>query len=334
MRVCLYFEHEFVLASAWSSGIRQAYRNHARALRAAGVEVTHDPADEFDILHLETLGPRSAYLAERWRGVRPVVIHGHTTALDFANSFVMSDALAPSLGRVYRWFYNKADLVVAPTQYARTVLRRQGVASPIEVATNGVDVDRFRSLARARSRGRGRHILHGIVVFAVGLVLLRKGVDVFCDVARRLPRLSFVWFGPVHRAVKRRTLRVIRSAPPNVRFTGFVDDITEAYGAGDIFFFPSVVENEGIAVLEAAAAGRPLVLRDAECFAGRFVDGENCLLGAEPGALADGLERLVTDAELRGRLGTAAQQFAEAHSLERAGARLRDIYRSLAPRLV
>ena len=36
MKVCVYFEHEVALSSAWSSGIREAYRNHVRALRAAG----------------------------------------------------------------------------------------------------------------------------------------------------------------------------------------------------------------------------------------------------------------------------------------------------------
>jgi 1,2-diacylglycerol-3-alpha-glucose alpha-1,2-glucosyltransferase len=333
VKVCVYFEHEFILSSAWSSGIRQAYRNHTRALTAAGVTVTNDPNDSFDVLHLETLGPRSARLADRYRGVRPVVIHGHTTAQDFANSFVMSDALAPHLGRLFTWFYNKADLVVAPTDYARRVLRRQGVTCPIDVITNGVDVRRFTSLRRARSLGRGRHFLKGTVAFAVGLVLLRKGVDVFCEVARRLPEITFVWFGPVHRAVKPQTMRIIQDAPPNVRFTGFVEDITEAYGAGDIFFFPSAVENEGIAVLEAAAAGRPIVLRDAECFADRFVNEHNCLLAPDADALADGLARLAADADLRARLGAAARAFAEAHSLDRVGTRLRDLYGRLAERV-
>lgn len=333
MKVCVYFEHEFILSSAWSSGIRQAYRNHTRALRAAGVTVTNDPHDGFDVLHLETLGPRSVWLAERYRGVRPVIIHGHTTAQDLANSFVMSDALAPYLGRLFTWFYNKADLVIAPTEYARRTLRRQGVQRPIDVVTNGVDVRRFASLRRERPRARGRHVLRGTVAFAVGLVLMRKGIDVFCEVARRLPEITFVWFGPVHRAVKPRTMRIIHDAPPNVRFTGFIEDIRDAYAAGDIFFFPSAVENEGIAVLEAAAAGRPLVLREAECFAGRFVHGHNCVLAPDADALAGWLARLAGDEELRQRLGAEARAFAEAHSLERVGARLRDLYGRLTARV-
>jgi 1,2-diacylglycerol-3-alpha-glucose alpha-1,2-glucosyltransferase len=160
----------------------------------------------------------------------------------------------------------------------------------------------------------------------VGLVLLRKGVDVFVDVARRLPSLTFVWFGRIHRAVKPETLRIVDEAPPNVRFPGFVDDITEAYAAGDIFFFPSAVENEGLAVLEAAAAGRPLVLREAACFADRFIPGENCLMAEDSDAFEHHLTRLAGDPALQSRLGAQARQFAEARSLDHVGQRLRTLY--------
>ena len=328
MRVCLYLEH--AQPSAWSSGIRQAYENHERALRAAGVSVTSDPAEPFDILHLQTIGPRSLYLADKYSGRRPLVIHAHTTEEDFANSFVMSDALAPYLGRLLTYFYNKADLVIAPTAYTKRVLQRHGVTQPIDVVSNGVDLARFQGLHRARTLGRGRMWLRGVVAFAVGLVVLRKGVDLFCEVARRLPTMTFVWFGRVHRAVKPETLRVIEQAPANVQFPGYVENVTEAYAAGDIFFFPSEVENEGIAVLEAAAAGRPLVLRDAECFAGRFVDDYNCLKARDADEFSRHLQRLAAEPELRARLGDEARRFAAAHSLEQVGGRLQAIYARLS----
>jgi glycosyltransferase involved in cell wall biosynthesis len=294
------------------------------------VSVTSDPDESFDVLHLEAIGPRSYYLADKFSGIRPVVISSHTTADDFANSFVMSDSIAPYLGRLLTHFYNKADLLIAPTEYTRRVLQAHGVTGQIQVVSNGVDLRRFQSLRRARSLGRGRHLLKGVVAFAVGLVLLRKGVDLFCEVARRMPDLTFVWFGRVPRGVKPETRRIIEQAPVNVRFSGFVENIAEAYAAGDIFFFPSAVENEGIAVLEAAACGRPLVLRDAECFAGRFVDGLNCLMGTDPDDFGIHLRRLLEDEDLRARLGERARQYAQAHSLEQVGLRLRETYARLA----
>jgi glycosyltransferase involved in cell wall biosynthesis len=242
---------------------------------------------------------------------------------------VFSDTVAPYLGRLLTHYYNKADRVVAPTVYTRRVLQRHGVTRPIDIVSNGVDLARFQRLRHARTMGRGRMWLRGVVAFAVGLVVLRKGVDLFCEVARRLPAMTFIWFGRLPRGVKPQTLRVMATAPPNVRFPGYVEDVTEAYAAGDIFFFPSAVENEGLAVLEAAAAGRPLVLRDAECFAGRFVDNDNCLMARDADEFSHQLQRLAVEPELRTRLGEAAQRFAAAHSLERIAGRLQAIYAGL-----
>ncbi len=327
MRVCVYLERG--KRRVWSSGIQRAYENQVKALHTAGVEYTTDPRNDFDVLAVHSIGPRSVYLVEKYAGRRPVVIHSHTTAEDYANSFMMSDSIAPYLARFLRYYYSKADMLIAPSPYTREVLRRNDVDRPIEVVSNGVDLRRFAPSERKRQAARRRFGLSGTVIFAVGLVLLRKGVDVFCETAARLPALPFVWFGRVSKIVKAETLEIVENAPPNVRFTGYVEDVADAYAAGDIFFFPSHVENEGIAILEAAAGGRPLVLRDAECFAGRFTDGENCLKGKTPQEFAANLKRLAGSEDLRRRLGEAARTFATRHSLELVGSRLREIYTRL-----
>jgi len=108
-----------------------------------------------------------------------------------------------------------------------------------------------------------------------------------------------------------------------------VEDVLEAHAAGDIFFFPSAVENEGIAILEAAACGKPLVLRDSECFTGRFEHGSNCLKGETPAEFASHLRRLAEDPDEYTRLADGARLYAESHSLEQVGNRLRAIYAQL-----
>lgn len=327
MKVCVYLESGY--SSNWSGGIRRAHDNQIKALKSAGVHVTTDPRESFDVLHLHSVGPASLYLAERYNGRRPIVIHSHTTAEDFANSFRMSDHIAPYLGRYLRFFYAKADMLIAPSAYARDVLQRYELDRPIEVVSNGVDVRRFAPNRRKRLIGRARYGLEGVVPFSVGLVFLRKGVDVFCEVARLAPEYTLAWFGRIHKAVKLDTLRVIESAPENVLFTGYVEDVVEAYASGDVFFFPSSVENEGIAVLEAAACGKPLVLRDADCFAGRFQHGVNCLKGNTAEEFAELIRQVGEDPDLAARLSQGSLELARAHALELIGQRLRSIYTQL-----
>jgi glycosyltransferase involved in cell wall biosynthesis len=327
VKVCVYLETGY--SSNWSGGIRRAHDNQIKAIKGAGLQVTTDPSESFDILHLHSVGPISLYLAEKYSGRRPVVMHGHTTAEDFANSFRLSDTIAPYLGRYLRFFYGKADMLIAPSPYARDVLRSYELAQPIEVVSNGVDLRRFTPDRRRRLLGRARYDLDGTVAFSVGLVVLRKGVDLFCEVGRLLPDYTLVWFGRIHKAVKAETLRVIDAAPENVRFTGFVEDVTEAFAAGDFFFFPSTVENEGIAVLEAAACGKPLILRDAECFSGRFEHGVNCLKGETPEEFAALITQVAGDPALAARLSDGALEYAHTHSLELIGQRLKHIYGQL-----
>ena len=114
-----------------------------------------------------------------------------------------------------------------------------------------------------------------------------------------------------------------------MRFPGFVEDVAEAYAAGDIFFFPSTVENEGIAILEAAACGKPLVLRNAECFSGRFEHGVNCLKGETAEEFASLITEVTATPALAARLSEGALEYARTHSLELVGQRLKQIYGQL-----
>ncbi len=309
--------------------MRRAHENLVAALTRAGIDVTTDPTIPFDILHVHAVGPGSLYMLERYAGRRPVITHGHVTTEDFVNNFRLSTRVAPYLSRYLRYFHRKADLVIAPSPYARTVLERYDFDRPIEVVSNGVDLERFAPGLPHRAAGRARYGLRGLVPFSVGLVIQRKGVDLFCDVARRLPDMTLVWFGRIHPAVTPETRRIISRAPDNVLFTGYVEDVAESYAAGDVFFFPSGIENEGIAVLEAAACGRPLLLRDAECFAGRFVHGVSCLKGGSADEFAGHLRTLAADRALYNVLSAGARRVAEEHSLDLVSRRLREIYATL-----
>jgi len=312
-----------VVTSPWAEGDLRAALGRAVSGRS--------PLADVDVIHLNLIGPASVALARYARLTdTPLVLHCHVTSEDFRESFRGSNAVAPALRRYLRWFYSQADLVLTPSEYTKRQLLAYPIDAPIRALSNGIDYDSVAGHESYRDEYRERFDLDGVVMFAVGSVFERKGLTDFCEVATQTDH-DFAWFGTVDSGpqasptVKRWT----GDPPENVTFTGWVDDKPGAFGAGDVFFFPTKEENQGIVVLEAMACGKPCVLRDIPVFREYFEDGHDCLLCDSREEMVDALNRLADDPELRERLGENARETAAEHSLERVGEELVDTYEQL-----
>jgi len=330
MRVSHYFEWEDQI----TGGHAQSVRNQRKILDRRGIEYTTIPDPSADLLHLNNMGPRSVYYARkaRHRGV-PVVVHAHQTAEDFRESFALSNLLARPMRPYLEYAYSLADHLVCPSEHNREVL--EGYAdAPKTVISNGFDPDMLSGYAALREEYRDRYDLSGTVAFMVGHVIERKGLRSFVETARAMPDTDFVWFGylnptgggGVDRLLrKRETTKLVEDAPDNCTFTGYVEDIRGAYAAGDVFFFPTKNENEGMALLEAMACGKPPVVRDIPTFEW-LEDGTNCLKA--DGDFPDPLER-VQDQDRRARLGENAKAASEAFELANVADDLVSLYRTI-----
>jgi glycosyltransferase involved in cell wall biosynthesis len=85
-------------------------------------------------------------------------------------------------------------------------------------------------------------------------------------------------------------------------------DSAEVLGGFDVFVQPSLYESQGLAILEAMAAGVPVVATDVGGVRDAVRDGETGLLvpPSDPRALAEAIARLCGDRELSGRLAARA----------------------------
>jgi glycosyltransferase involved in cell wall biosynthesis len=114
-----------------------------------------------------------------------------------------------------------------------------------------------------------------------------------------------------------------------VTFLGWRDDIDSLHRRWQVFAQPSIYEGLGLSVLEAMAAGRPVVASATGGLPELVEDGLTGFLvpAGEVGALVDRLGRLLDDEELRTRMGNAGRQrVRERFSVAEMAARTADVY--------
>ncbi|WP_298750764.1 glycosyltransferase family 4 protein [uncultured Serinicoccus sp.] len=325
--------------SVQGHGVHSAYLEMAQALEQRDdVEVVrgvYGRRVDCDVYHLHTLGwavwpklldPRAA-----------TVVSAHVVPDSLVGSLRWARAWRPLARWYMRWFYGRADRVLAVSEaVARTLEHELGVPPErVETLPNTVDATTFApgAAGRARSRRRLRVDPDAFLVLGVGQVQPRKRVDVFVRLAQEHPDVQFVWLGGIpfgrlgaeHGAMH----HLMESAPDNLRFTGTLprEEVTAYLHAADVFCLPAEQENHPVCVLEAAAAGLPLVVRDLREYNDTF--GADVLRCDEDGFGA-ALTSLRTDPDryAEGRRGAArvAARFDSAGAAER----LVGIYRELA----
>ena len=119
----------------------------------------------------------------------------------------------------------------------------------------------------------------------------------------------------------------------SVRFHGGRDPagVSEFYEKADVFVLSSVREGFGVVLVEAQAAGLPVVATRVGGIPEAVEEDETALLvpPRDPTALADALSRLLQDSTLRERLGRNGRNYARQFDIALTGSRLIDIYATL-----
>jgi len=265
------------------AGIVNSALRFSKNLEKNGIKVSINGSGyDYDIIHIHMPFPDYLYKIKKAKskGVK-IVNHAHTNIEDLKGSFPLTENkhVLEIVKRYAMYFFNQGDLVLTPSEWSKKTLIKGGVKVPIEVISNGVDLKKFKYSKERRDRFRKEYDLgrKDIVVYSVGLVFLRKGIDTFVSIAKKMPDINFFWAGKRIKTVVRRTNKILENIPPNCKFLGFVKDIVDTHSGSDIFCFPSYVETQGMVILEAAACKKPVVVRDIPVYQDWLFNKKNCL---------------------------------------------------------
>ncbi|MEF8799726.1 MAG: glycosyltransferase [Halolamina sp.] len=233
-----------------------------------------------DIVHAHTpffLGLAALRLARR-EGI-PLVATYHTPAAEYTSYFTDCDRarewLSVSSQRYERWFFDKADAVIVPSQRTGSYLTDDlGIDVTPTVVSNGVDVERFQPTETAAFRERHDLPENRTLVGYTGRHGHEKSLQDILAACARLDRELTVVFGGDGPA--REKLEVdAQSLELDVRFLGFLDrdELPAFYASLDAFLFPSPVETQGLVALESFACGTPVAAVDSGALSDTVADG-------------------------------------------------------------
>ena len=300
--------------------VRGAFRL-ARLFDRHDVDVVHSSLYRANVL---------ARLAARLARRRPTVVSAQHSLTPLGSRW--SITLARLTGGL-------ADRVVVVSGAVREemISRERFPADRIVLIENGVDTRRFAPGDRAAAREALAVPQDAFAVAAVGRLSPEKAVADLLDAVARLvsggvdAAVLLAGDGPLRGALEARAVAL--GLRRRVRFLGMVADPIPVLQAADVFAMPSREEASPMALLEAMACARPVVVTAVGGVPEIVADERSGLL-VPPGraeSLAAALARLAGDADLRERLGAAARaRILERFDLDRMVAEHEALYRELA----
>jgi len=259
----------------------------------------------------------------------PIIFTNHTRYDLYAKAYVPLVGGAVKLLAMHLFiptFTSLVDLVVSPSAGMRQVLIEAGVKAPIDVVPNGVDLHPFRHPTHVRCRTEFGFTDQDVLFFFVGrlgseknLVFLLKS---FYEAYQREPHcaLFLVGEGPLREEL--RTWVEERGIGARVIFTGLIpyDEMPGYMAMADVFATASVSEVHPLTVIEAMAAGLPVIGIQSPGVGDTVVDGITGLLCPQLGQtqFSQAMIDLVVDRERRLELGTQARRASEQYAIERS----------------
>jgi len=279
-----------------------------------------------DILHVNNF--RAApigLMASRWAGI-PCVSH------------VREQIPAK---RIEQFWLRSCDFLIAVSRAVQDILLKEGLPRDRTATVySGLDVSTLPADPVSHSTRKALGIApDDPVVGIVAHILPHKGYDdlfqALALVKEKFPRVKCLIVGHAPRRRYTRRLQGLAerlSIRKRLIFAGFQEDVYPFLGAMDLFVLPSLVEGQGIALLEAMAMRRPVVATSVGGIPEVVRDGETGILiqSRDPEGLAEAVIRLLEAPRLARAMGEEGRKRVEAlFTMEAEAERTSMVYRQV-----
>jgi glycosyltransferase involved in cell wall biosynthesis len=224
--------------------------------------------------------------------------------------------------------------VIAPTQSMYDIItQKYHPRCPVSVIPTPVDITRYSHLEPGSKRSDW-NIPEGELLLYLGRLSPEKNLNLLLDAfrlvsdARPNAHLVLIGKGPSEDALKQLTREL--NLTNRVHFVGSAphEQTPGCLAAADLFVFPSQIETQGLSILEAMAAGTPVIALDAPGVSEIVrMGGGKLAAAATPEAFARTIIDLLDSPEQRAALRAAGLYTASQFSLAQSAQKLTDVYR-------
>jgi len=297
------------------------------------------PAVKLDVIHTHhpfLLGQTAATKAQELN--LPLIFTFHTQYREYTHyiPFPMETVQNFLKSTVDRWlqdFMRRCQHIIIPSESMRdTLVNEYGLKNNFTVIPTGIDLEAYRTASGEKIRKK-RRWEKDIVMISIGRLASEKNWPLLIHAAalvlKDYPRFRLALIGDGAERKNLEGLAKELGIQKRVTFTGplsFAE--TPSYmKAANLFGFASITETQGLATLEAMAAGLPVVAVDASGTRDILKHGQQgYLVENDAEALAAGIKKLLSNPDRMQKFAEAAYKKAQSFNIEKLTERLLDVY--------
>ncbi len=285
-------------------------------------------AQNFTHIHAATPGPVGLLALAISRIMRlPFYTTYHTAIPQYAHYLTDDSSIEEMTWKFILWFYDQSDVIFASSRATYDELVEKGISpNKIRMMPRGVDTKKF----TPETTYSGQELPEGIRFLFVGRVSKEKDLPVLERAFKQLSRLRddvrliVVGDGPYLKEMRE------NMADTPTHFTGYLQgrELQTIYNACDIFVFPSTTDTFGNVVLEAQAAGVPVIVSDMGGPKENMIENKTGLIaqGLDVQSLYKAMLELTENEAKRVSFGTEAREYALTRSLQNSFEQLWNYY--------